>query len=299
MKKIKFITCIYTDLYGSELGGRPGRFHHYRWSLLSLLKMTEADFICYTSASEFLSLKQFFFEENSISEDQLKIEIFDIWNCKYKNLLKQTKNLEFTKGGDRCIEIQYSKFAWWYYEDKTYDYYYWIDAGLSHCGLIPVKYLDPKSYMASFYECNLFNNDFLNNLIEYTQDKFFLIGKDNVRNFWSQTVDPKWYKNYDNTIHIIGGLFGGKREKWDEIVKLFENYIEQILIDDFKSQDKELPHEEQIMSLMWVNHQDLFIRKHFDIWWCPDSGPRDALPEIYTQNKSFYRILEEFNRIYE
>ena len=299
MKKVKFITCIYTNLYGSDLGGRPDRYHHYRWSLLSLLKMSDADFVCYTSTEEFSSLKSFFYEENSVSENQLKIEIFDIWNCKYKNLINPKKNLELVKRSDRCIEIQYSKFAWWYNEDGTYENYYWIDAGLSHCGLIPIKYLDSSSYMKSFYECSLFNNNFLNNLIDYTHDKFFIIGKDNVRNFWSQTVSPKWYNNYDNSIHIIGGLFGGKREKWSEIVKIFENYIEQILNEDFNSQNYELPHEELIMSLMWVNHQELFIRKHFDIWWCPDSGPKDVSPEIYTQNKSFYRILEEFNMIYE
>jgi hypothetical protein len=35
--RVKIITSIYSDLYGSELGGRPGRKDHYRFSLLSLL----------------------------------------------------------------------------------------------------------------------------------------------------------------------------------------------------------------------------------------------------------------------
>ncbi len=94
---------------------------------------------------------------------------------------------------------------------------------------IPVKYLDQSNYMRGFYESPLFNNSFLENLIHFTGDKFFLIGKENNRNFWSQTVSPKWYNNYDRSIHIIGGLFGGKKEKWDEIVNLFETYMKNIL----------------------------------------------------------------------
>jgi hypothetical protein len=148
--------------------------------------------------------------------------------------------------------------------------------------------------MRGFYESSLFNNLFLENLIKFTGDKFFLIGKENNRNFWSQTVSSKWYSNYDRSIHIIGGLFGGKKEKWGEIVSLFENYMKNIL-----EGNEGLPHEELIMSLMHVNHNELFERKHFDIWWCRDNAPKGTSDELFQQNKSFYKILEELNNIYE
>ena len=292
--KVKFITAIYSDLSGTELGGRPSRGSHYRYSLLSLLKMTDADFLCYTSDREISSLENFFYEQHQVEKEKLKFVVFDLHNTKFKDLINLRKNVDDIKKGDRCIEIQYSKFAWWWNEDKSYDYYYWIDAGLSHCGLIPLKYLTEQHVIRRFYESNLFNNNFLKNLLEDTNDKFLILGKDNVRNYWSGTVDPKWYTTYDRTIHIIGGLFGGHKDKWDEIVNLFENYVSTIL-----AQDDILPHEEQIMSLMYVNHMDLFVRKHFDIWWCPDNAPQGTTPELFQKNKSFYRILEEFNRIYE
>lgn len=291
----KFITAIYSDLYGTELGGRPNRGSHYRFSLLSLLKMTDADFVCYTSDREIESLKQFFYVENNISESKLKFAIFDIKDCKFKDLINHRKNVEEIKKGDRCIEIQYSKFSWWWNEDRSYDYYYWIDAGLSHCGLIPLKYLTEKNHvMKRFYESNLFDNDFLKNLIEDTKDKFLILGKENERNYWSGTVNSKWYKNYDRSLHIIGGLFGGHRDKWDSIVNMFEDYVTKIL-----TEDPGLPHEEQIMTLMYFNNQDLFERKHFDIWWCRDNAPQGVTDELFKNNKSFYRILEEFKRIYE
>jgi hypothetical protein len=43
---VKIITSIYSDLHGTEFGGRVGRGGHYRFSLLSLLKITDADFLC-------------------------------------------------------------------------------------------------------------------------------------------------------------------------------------------------------------------------------------------------------------
>jgi hypothetical protein len=292
--KVKFITSIYSDLYGTEFGGRTGRHGHYRYSLLSILKITNADFLCYTSDREIESLKSFFYEENSISPEKLEFKVFNIADTKFKDLINLRKNVDQIKQGDRCIEIQYSKFSWWWNEDKIYDYYYWIDAGLSHCGLIPNKYLLGTHSQARYYESSLFNNNFLNNLIEDTGDKFLILGKENDRNYWSGTVDPKWYNEFDRSIHIIGGMFGGHKDKWDNIVNIFEDYTTKIL-----SEDEGLPHEEQIMSLMHVNHRDLFVRKHFDIWWCRDNAPAGVSDEMFEQNKSFFRILEEFNRIYE
>jgi hypothetical protein len=142
--KIKFITAIYSKLAGSDLGGRDGRGGHYRYSLLSLLKMTDADFVCYTSEDEIYDLEMFYYHENNIPKDKLKFVVFDLYETKFKDLINHTKDLESTRKSDRCIEVQYSKFHWWWNEDKSYDYYYWIDAGLSHCGLFPNKFLGAK-----------------------------------------------------------------------------------------------------------------------------------------------------------
>ena len=289
--RIKFITCIYSDLYGTDLGGRHCRHHHYRFSLLSLLKMTNADFLCYTSDREIESLKSFFYTENKVSENKLKFEIFDLNNSKFNVLINSIKNIEETKKSDRCIEIQYSKFSWWWNEDKSYDYYYWIDAGLSYNGLIPATYLNSTDNQRKYYESDLFNNLFLENLIKETNDKFLIIGKENQRNHWSKTLDPKWYNEYRLDIHIIGGLFGGHRDKWDNIVNIFEKYVATVL-----PEDKCTPHEELIMSLMYYNHTELFMVKQFDIWWPnKDVAPQGLSDEMFATNKSFYKILEELN----
>lgn len=291
IKKVKFLTAIYSDLNGTEFGGRQSRNAHYRYSLLSLLKMTEADFVCYTSDREYQSLRDFFYKENQVSEDKLKLIVFDLNNHYFLNLFKQYKDYEFAKKGDRCMEIQYMKFIWFLSEDMSYDYYFWIDAGLSHCGLIPEKYLTHNHVIRRYYESNLFNNKFLNNLINNTKDKFTIIGKENVRNYWSNTVNPKHFKNYDRTIHVIGGLFGGKKELWYDIVDMFKNYVNQVTKEDNK-----VYHEEDIMTLMFRNHQEMFINYYFETWWHENEkiSGLDMLEHLKI-NKSFYKILEELN----
>jgi len=294
--KVKFITAIYSDLHGTSFGGRPSRGGHYKYSLLSLLKITDADFLCYTSEREIEDLKNFFYEQNNISTEKLSFKSFDLSNTKFKDLINEIKqdDIENVKRSDRCVEIQYSKFHWWWEEDKSYDYYYWIDAGLSHCGLVPDEYLISNHSYGRYFESSLFNNFFLKNLIEDTKDKFLLVGKENNRNYWSGTVDSRWYKEYDTSIHIVGGLFGGHKDNWNNVVSIFEDYLEKIL-----KEDKKLYHEEVILSLMNVNHKELFVRKDFDIWWHKSNAPQGVADDLFEKNKSFYKILEDLNRIYE
>ena len=286
--KVKIMTSIYSDLYGSDMGGRPGRKDHYRFSLLSLLKMTQADFVCYTSERELGSLMEFFYDQYQISSDKLKFVVFDLDKNEYSEYINEVKNLDTIRVSDRCYEIQYSKFSWFKKEDKTYDYYFWFDAGLSHTGLIPDKYLNAEGYRG-YYESTLFNQKFLDNLINYIGDKFLLVAKENSRNFWEGTVDPKFYTTYDNSVHVIGGFFGGKTELWDKVVSEFDKSVKMIL-----PEQKRLFYEEHFMSLMYQNHKDWFKTLNFDIWWHEDNF-KEGTKEFFQQNKSFYKILEELN----
>jgi hypothetical protein len=286
--KVKIITSIYSDLYESELGGRPGRKDHYRFSLLSLLKMSQADFVCYTSEREIDDLKEFFYKNHNISEDRLKFVLFELLNNEYADLINGFKNIEVIKKSDRCYEIQYSKFSWLKNEDKSYDYYFWFDAGLSHTGLIPDRYLSAPGYRG-YYESTLFNDKFLSNLINYSEDKFVMVAKENSRNYWEGTVDPKFYTTYNNSVHIIGGFFGGKTELWDKVIKQFDDYVRLVI-----PEQKRLFYEEHFMSLIYQNHKDWFKTLDFDIWWHEDNF-KEGSKEFFEKNKSFYKILEELN----
>lgn len=294
MNKVKFITSIYSNLYGTEFGGRPSRKSHYRWSLMSLLKMTNADFTCYTSKDEYAELYDFFHNQHNISKQQLNIVVFDLKENDTKEIINKWKNVETAKVSDRCVEIQYMKVYWFLREDLSYDYYYWIDAGLSHCGLIPNKYLTPGGQEnRQYYESTLFSNTFLNNLIEISEDKFLMIGKENSRNYWDGTVNQIHYNNYNSSIHVIGGMFGGKKELWSKFVLWFTKYIYQVT-----EHDKRLYFEENIFSLMCQNHSEFFKLMEFDTWWHENEriAGLDILEHL-KNNKSFYKILEEINNL--
>lgn len=294
--KTKFITSIYSNLYGTKFGGRPSRNNHYKWSLLSLMKMTDADFVCYTSQEEIQNLYDFFHVQNNISSSQLTFKVFDLENHNFKELFLEYKDYENAKKSDRCIEIQYMKFIWAQEEIDNYDYYFWIDAGLSHCGLIPNKYLEKTGiHNSQYYSTPLFNNVFLKNLISHSGEKFTLVAKDNQRNYWSGTVNPKHYINYNNTLHVIGGLFGGKKELWEFVINKFNEYVYQVT-----TEDKILYHEENILSLMFRNHEEFFNPLYFDTWWHENENIAGLdIVSHCKENKSFYKILEELNEIYE
>lgn len=292
--KTKIITAIYGNLFGSDLGGRMNRGGHYRFSLRSLLKMTDADFICYTSEEEVQELKNFFYIDNNISPEKLSFKTFDLRNFEFTEKINKIKNVSETKKSDRCIEIQYAKFVW-VNDEITNDCenIFWFDAGLSHTGLIPPKHLvENKGYWEKYYESPLFNNVFLKNLIQYSDNKVVVCAKENMNNFWSGTVPSYYYHEYNMSHHIIGGFFGGKSLKVKEYCELFKTYTNELL-------DKEprLYHEENIMTLIFYNHNEVFNPKYFDIWW----HERERIPGIldmeeYTRTrKSFYKILEELN----
>lgn len=294
--KVKIITAIYTDLNGSKFGGRPDRRGHYRWSLLSLLKMTQADFLCYTSERELESLEDFFYNQYKIDRNRLKIEAYDLENHYFLDLFSKYKDYDacINHKSDRCIEIQCMKFAWFKKEDSSYDYYFWFDAGLCHCGLIPNKYLAKTGiHNSQYYDSNIFDNTFLNNLINNTVDKFTIVSKENQRNYWSGTVNASHFKVPDSSRHVIGGFFGGKKELWLEIVDLFENYLYKVTESDGR-----LYHEEDIMTLMFRNHPELFTDYQFDVWWHEDNYS-NCPEDFFKINKSFYKIIEEIANINE
>lgn len=218
--------------------------------------------------------------------------MFDLSQNEYAELISSVKNLDTIRTSDRCYDIQYSKFAWFKNEDKSYDYYFWFDAGLSYSGLIPDKYLSAPGHRV-YYESSLYNEKFLSNLITFAEDKFVMVAKENSRNYWEGTVDPKFYTTYDNSVHVIGGFFGGKTELWDKVVNQFDQYVRVIL-----PYQKKLFYEEHYMSLMYQNHKDWFKTLNFDIWW-HENNFKEGTKEFFQKNKSFYKILEELNDIYE
>lgn len=288
----KIITSIYSNLYGTDLGGRSSRSGHYRYSLLTLMNMSEADFVCYTSQEEYDDLYNFFYNQQHINQDKLKLKTFDLRNFSLSNKINKIKNIEETKKSDRCVELQYCKFIWSLIEsNEDYNHLFWFDAGLSHAGLFPTRYMIQNGYWSQNFSCTLFDNVFLQKLINFAEDKVVVVAKENKMNYWSGTVPTHYYKQHCMDHHIIGGFFGGQKEKMIFYCNLFLEYANKLL-----DNETILYFEEHIMSLMFYNHLELFKAKYFDIWWHEDDYiPGMDLKEYTKTRKSFYKIIEELH----
>ena len=280
--KTLLITSLYSKLWGTEYGGRPSRTHHYKVSLLNILNLNPTKIICFTSPEELDDLSSLFYDSHKVDRNFLELRSFDLADSKFFEEIRSKKDIDKMKTIDRCYEIQYNKFFWFdLIEDRfDYDKVYWIDAGLSHGGLFPGEYRDSSKGYDSNFTITLFRPEFLQKLNEETGDKISVLSKTNAGKFyWSQTVPRNYYSAYNNTKHIIGGMFGGSPEKYEFFVREFEKLLKELLENENK-----LYMEEMIMSCLFVKLNDHFIPREFDDWYKRESH-QDS------QYKYFYELF--------
>lgn len=282
--KTLIYTSIYSNLWGTEFGGRQSREYHYKSSLYNILNVNADKFICFTSEEELPSLEKYFYLEKKLEKSKLEFIVFDLKNTKYFEKIKSKKNIDLMKQTDRCFEIQYNKFFWLELINNLSDYdrVFWVDAGLSHSGLFPEKFSYGTGYDRYFF-FDVFNKNFLNYLISETEEKIIIVGKDNTEEFyWSRTLPINYYNKYDNSYHIIGGFFGGKVNHLLEFKTKFENLLLKILDDENQNYMEEL-----IMSCLYFNDPNKFNLITFQDWY---ERPNHKGKNV----KYFFNLFESF-----
>jgi hypothetical protein len=291
--KVKIISAIYFDMYGTDLGGRTSRNDHYLYSMNSIMNIDNVDFVIYTNNKT--KVDTFFLEKYPNKINKFKSIEYNLYNNIYRDKINKLKNVEETKKSDRCIELQYSKLYWIKENCYNADFIYWIDAGLCYSGLFPNRYLNinSKNYYDQYYGSKIFNNKFLNNLIQYTSDSILVCAKDNVKNYWDGSLPSNFFiSNPCSDKHIIGGFFGGNSKKMSVLSDAFNELTENLL-----DKESKLYSEEQILSCLYYNYNHIFSSKYFDIWWHEDNIVGNVgierSKELLLSAKSFYKILEE------
>jgi hypothetical protein len=282
--KTLLYTSIYSNLWGTKFGGRPSRELHYKHSLLTILNLTPDKVICFTNQEQVEDLKLWFYEQNNISPEKLEFIIFELSDSKYHKEIQEIKNGMVVKSDDRCHEVQYNKFFWidLIPNIESYDRVFWIDAGLSHGGIFPEQYTYGNGYEKHF-NVKLFNSEFLNKIENLTENKLLVLSKNNTGSFfWSQTIPRKYYNEFNNSEHIIGGLFGGKVNDLLKLKSKFEELLEELI-----KNESELYFEELIMSCIYGDNKSNYISLKFDDWYDRQN------PEVYGKNvKYFYNMFE-------
>lgn len=291
------ITSYYINLHGTRFGGRNGRDYHYLDSFRSLLKMSNADFFVFCDESNVEALRNV---ANEFPDTKVEIIPYDLNNFYMKELFERYKNIHEAMGSNRCQEIQYSKTKWIkdISEQYDYDYYYWIDIGISHSGLIPDKFMIVKpDHDFECFDNTLITNKFLEGLNEYTDDKVFIIAKRNDDvHFYRWFLHEEFYRDPKSILHVIGGIVGGRKEQilWfhDEFMKTAKRVTEKTGVTH---------DEEEIYNIIFNNYPEKFNDKYFELWYHEDNvfsfySGDERRDEIIRNAKSFYKLLEELNR---
>lgn len=274
--KTLFVTCFYSNLANTILGGRHSRFHHYTLSLLTLLNM-KSDFIVYTSEEESIYLQEKF--KNYIDNGQLRVIIYDLFNHPFHTYFQEKMNGYIT---DRCYEIMYNKTTWVKnHLDEDYDNVYWIDCGLSHGGLFPSKFQYGDTW-ENFYSCNLFNEKLVNN-INNLSDKLIILYGDQKYHGIEGRACHYLYNNVEvvENCHIVGGMFGGKKESTRIFCNRFDDIVKEMM--DYGC----LEYEERLYTVIYQRNKEDFYKLIFTTWYHDQPGPEDEIP--------FYKIFEQLN----
>lgn len=279
---IQLVSCLYSNLADSEFNGRSSRHVHYFLSLKSMLKM-KLPFEMYTS----LGHKNDFHTE--FTPEEMKYINLNYCELSQLDLYEKLKPLKKTNKLEpmRCYEIMYGKTKWLRDVCKTTDaeYVYWIDAGLCHCGIFPnkLKTNPPNNYYDKYFNFKNFNEQLFDRIVRETGDNMYCICHDQSRRVWAQSAPKKYFKHSKiDPIHMIGGLFGGKKDIVIDFCDKFDVLLNRILDDGL------LLTEEQIYTIIVCDNPGLYNKQIFDSWYYEESdlykswnGERDNIKEFY------------------
>ena len=296
--KSRLVTCIYNGLNRTKIGGRLNRDRPYSYSLGAISK-TGAPISCYTSPQELSELRQNFLNEYSATN----IDFYE-WDLYSMYFHQDEQNIRIKypekymiprQWADRCVEIMWGKFLFIKDTIKKYpdlDHVYWIDAGLSHPGIIHSRFnpnyehnigfvrdLDKSTYHLTFRNELIFHEKFMDNLTRYTGNESIL---NILCNNPQHTLIPGI--NYKVKGSVIGGIFGGRVDLIDKycdsVIELFEKYIKE----------ETLYTEEHLMTIIASDGNFPLKYFKFDTWYHPDWEER------YNGKISFCDFFDEIEK---
>ena len=221
---VSFVTCVYDDLHDTEFAGRHNRGTHYAFSLAQMHEMG-VPIYCFTDKRNMTKYMPTFLLSG---HEHYRFINYNLNDSPYFEQIQAVKdsNPELYRRSPswetRCLEIMWGKFDFITHvaERMGLDsgkYLYWIDAGLSHPGVLPEKFNtvhDAQTFATSSHEYSyrfrmnrIFNPDLPQYLADYT-------GEGNLLHFFNtcpQHSDPTHLhiERPDYVGTAVGGLFGG------------------------------------------------------------------------------------------
>lgn len=283
---VTFVTAVYDDLHESEFSGRHNRGTQYAFSLAQMHSLG-VPIYCFTDK---LNMSRFFPVLYKHGLDNFNFIGYNLNEFPLYDKIQAVKSLrpdiyrDLPAWKTRCVEIMWGKFEWIIHVAEKIGlegdkYLYWIDAGLSHPGVFPLKYNsnykkgtycnNAKDYNERFYFDKIFNEDLPDYLAEFT-------GVNKLLHFMCTSPQHSDYSHLSvpETKFIgtaVGGLFGGN-------VKMFHEWASearQVCLDLVNN--NYLIKEEDILSYLINKHfyeeegfEDRLKLVLFDTWYHED-----------------------------
>jgi len=298
MSRTKLVTALFSKYEGFPIFGHDKiRTERYLHSLASIARTGEK-LICYLQ-EEYLEEYHNFWNIHGSKKGYYNIEDFTNIEFKFINI-DQFKHFQamfnLKKKYKEIIEYKmFHEIDWMKLQllekevDDQYDYFYWIDCGLSHAGLFPciASEKPDQEGLGDFkhYSCNwpmydfgrIFNPDLFPKINNFVGNK--LLGLSTNLIFWhflplsdlliktkyySEDVNKAFYKGF-NSNHNIGGIIGGHKDHINHLIAEF-NSISQLSLNN-----EIIPNHEVIMTAIKWHNPELFEEYIFDTWYHEDT----------------------------
>jgi len=281
--KTKIVTAFYSNIEGEPYFGQSNLLRHKRYlHSIRVLNNIDCQIICYCSSSQIEEL-ELFKQEFSLFNVYYKIkELEDFIHTKQiQEIKRETNSYKFYH------EIDYGKFYILNEEfDEFYEYIYWIDVGISHWGLFPIKY-NPNYHKTTgllddynfFSYTNLFSKTLIEKLNFFCDNN--LISLSNKQRFHDTN---EFYSTIDKEIFFeefsIGGFIGGNVNKLQWLISEFNSLASKCFSVNY------VPNHELMLTYIRQQNLNNFNNFTFDTWYHRDIPVREKqIPHSFFDGK--------------
>lgn len=312
MTNTVLVTCMYSVTYNKPIGGRGYPVMTYFPSLQNIFAFN-LPLIIYTDKKEVETIEEFC---QKFGYKNYEIRAHDLSTFRHYNKILEAKekyvNPDY-RYYHRCEVLCHTKL---HFVEQSYNNKWncqkvvWIDAGITECSKVPVKYggreLGENSiierYAFSLYPNNkesLFKPELGIKLDKFIEDKkwFFVTLTnpfDGINSPWLQimTDQAKLLYNVENitkALWVVGTFFGGYRDQFDEIYSTYNKMVDNTI-------DQPLFPKTEEMYLSIINYVIKKPSLYFNTWYGDVPEEAEYLLSIWENNpnfKSFYKIFRD------
>jgi hypothetical protein len=264
---ITFVTAIYQRRSDDALGGRERPLAFYFDSLRRLVHFG-APWVIYTDPQHASDVRAFA-ESLPVPVEVVSRPLDLVPRCSQIQALRDAQGVRFKPYRDRCHVLCFAKIGWLAAEAAAprfgSEFVYWIDAGLAHDGLFPRRLRQrPQEVFNAAVLWSLQRHPHLTMLAHPlfgARQHDVDVGE--MRAIADLPMPPQH--------HVVGGLFGGRREHVLQMAAEFEGLHAALLQRDL------LGTEENVLTLLAAKHPE-YAMAHFDVWCHEDTDFAQPAP---------------------